>query len=44
MKHIGKTFLGVVALDDVHFELAEGKAHCLLGENGAGLPDLAKVH
>jgi len=30
-------------LDDVHFELAEGKAHSLLGENGAGKSTLIKI-
>ena len=43
MKYIGKTFPGVVALEGVHFELAEGEVHCLLGENGAGESTLMKI-
>ena len=36
MEHITKTFPGVKALDDVHFELRAGEVMALLGENGAG--------
>ncbi len=43
LNHITKTFPGVKALDDVHFDLERGEIHALIGENGAGKSTLIKV-
>jgi len=43
LKHITKTFPGVLANDSIDFTLKKGEIHSLLGENGAGKTTLMNI-
>ena len=42
-RNLTKAFPGVVAVNDVDFEVCPGEVHALLGENGAGKSTFCKV-
>ena len=43
MQNIRKEFPGVVACDDITFQVKKGEIHALLGENGAGKSTLMNI-
>jgi inositol transport system ATP-binding protein len=43
VKGLSKSFLGVKALDNIHFDLKKGEVHALMGENGAGKSTFMKI-
>jgi inositol transport system ATP-binding protein len=40
---LSKSFLGIKALDNIHFDLNKGEVHAIMGENGAGKSTFMKI-
>lgn len=43
VRGLSKSFLGIKALDNIHFDLNRGEVHAIMGENGAGKSTFMKI-
>lgn len=43
VKHLSKSFLGVVALNDISLAVCPGEVHAVIGENGAGKSTMMNI-
>jgi len=43
VNRLSKSFFGIKALDNIHFDLKKGEVHALMGENGAGKSTFMKI-
>ena len=43
INHVTKHFPGVIALNDINFDIKKGEVHAIVGENGAGKSTLMNV-
>ena len=43
IQNVSKRFPGVLALNDISFDVKQGQIHALVGENGAGKSTLIKI-
>ena len=43
VKHLSKSFLGVVALNDISLAVLPGEVHAVIGENGAGKSTMMNI-
>ena len=44
LNSLTKKYPGVIANDDITFDIDKGEIHALLGENGAGKSTLVKIN
>ncbi len=42
-KHLTKRYFGLVAVNDLNFQVKKGRIHALIGPNGAGKTTTVKI-